>query len=302
MKIGGIFWGTFLLGTGALFLLKNFGVPAFGGAELFKYWPLALILFGAAFLMENRLLKGLFTGGSAALVAVIAWTTVWQIPSMIETKVENLTGTATVVTHQTLSEAYDSSIARARLDFDGGIGELKLGGTTDNAIDLEAETNIGDYRLKRKRKNDVEIFTVKLSKQKFFSLGNVENTVRVKLNPLPLWDVNCDIGAASADLDFSAYKLEKLSIDAGAASIDLKLGDLATETRVRLRAGAASVDIKIPKSVGCEVLSDAAIASEDFNGFQKSGKRYYTDNFQTSAKKIYIDVDAGVSSINITRY
>ncbi len=303
MKLGSIFWGTFLLGTGALFLLKNFGVSAFSGVELFKYWPLALILFGVAFLMENRLLKGLFTGGSAALVAVIAWTTLWRIPSMIETKVDKITSNAVAVTtSQTLLEPYDSTAMRARLNFDAGMGDLNIGGTTDNFIDLDAETNIGDYRIKRKRKDDIEVFNVQLTKQKFLSLVNVENRVRLKLHPKPIWNVNCDIGAASADLDFSNYHIESLTIDAGAASIDIKLGDRATESRMRLRAGAASIDIKIPKSVGCEITSDAALASQDFDGFQKSGKKYYTENFQASAKKIYIDIDAGVSSVNISRY
>ncbi|HEX9253534.1 MAG TPA: hypothetical protein VF870_14915, partial [Ignavibacteriaceae bacterium] len=63
------------------------------------------------------------------------------------------------------------------------------------------------------------------------------------------------------------------------------------------------IDILIPDSVGCEIKSDAALSSRNYEGFIKiNNDLYRSENFDKFTKKIYIDIDCGVSSIDVKIY
>ena len=105
------------------------------------------------------------------------------------------------------------------------------------------------------------------------------------------------------DFDLSQYNITKLNIDMGAASLNLKLGIPRTETKVIIDAGASSMDIYVPELVGCQIDADINLSSKNFKGFEKiKSGLYRTTNFAESIKKIYFNIDSGVSSISISRY
>ena len=105
------------------------------------------------------------------------------------------------------------------------------------------------------------------------------------------------------DFDLTQFKISKLIIEMGAASLNLKLGIPEKETKVIIDAGASSMDISIPGSVGCEINAEISLSSKNFRDFKKiKSGLYRTDNFDESIKKIYFNIDSGVSSINISRY
>ncbi len=81
---------------------------------------------------------------------------------------------------------------------------------------------------------------------------------------MPIWDLNIDAGATSIDFDLEAFKIDKIDIDGGAASISLKLGDLNDKTDVRINAGAASITIEVPETSGCEIFTSTVISSKKF--------------------------------------
>lgn len=89
----------------------------------------------------------------------------------------------------------------------------------------------------------------------------------------------------------------------GAASLKLKLGDRAEETRLTLDAGASSIDINVPEDAGCEIKTDVSLSSKHFDGFKTiDSDLFRTDNFENAKKKIYISIESGVSSIKVNRY
>ena len=74
-------------------------------------------------------------------------------------------------------------------------------------------------------------------------------------------------------------------------------------TRLKIEAGASDMDILIPDSSGCEINSDVALSSKNYEDFIKISKNIYrTENFDTSTKKIFIEIDCGVSSIDVKKY
>ena len=89
----------------------------------------------------------------------------------------------------------------------------------------------------------------------------------------------------------------------GAASLKAKLGSLTDELKFILDAGASSIEIWIPETSGCEIRTDGALSSKNFDDFRKIRSDYYrTDNFESAEKKIYLELDSGVSSLKVKRY
>jgi hypothetical protein len=59
----------------------------------------------------------------------------------------------------------------------------------------------------------------------------------------------------------------------------------------------------VTENIGCELKSNISISSKEFDDFKKINKKLYrTKNYETSTKKIFLDIESGVSSVKIKRY
>lgn len=198
-------------------------------------------------------------------------------------------------------------IERAKLDFGGGAAEFFLETTKNNLFEAKTVLGKGSYKLESdKSGNEVEIDfdmtdsgkNIKFSEEKGF-----DNKVYLMLNPAVLWDVKMGIGAGDLNFDFSKFRVENLKVETGAASVKIRLSELVNESNVNVQSGVASVNLEVPKGVGCGIDLDGAMNSKNFSGFNKIGNdRWETDNFDSATKKIYIDLDSGLTSLNISRY
>ncbi len=125
----------------------------------------------------------------------------------------------------------------------------------------------------------------------------------LNLNTEPIWDINLDVGAASLEFDLSDFKVRNLDLDGGAASLEIILGENYNETNVNIDAGASSIKISVPENSGCDLHISSVLSGKSINGFEKLEHGHYrTDNFTEAENKIYIEVDAAVSSYEIDRY
>lgn len=305
MKQRTIFLGSFLIAFGIIFFLRNFELLPAALERAFKYWAVILILAGSALLIELPWLKSLLTSSTAAMLALVLWSSAIQLKTLLPTRFSDLAGASRSAKAHFFSETFDSTIQRARLRLDASIGDYTLvRPTTEHLLFAEAYTTLGDYELRRERLSGYEELVLKMKSGQFTFGWNfsVKNRLTLQLHPDPVWELDLNVGASSIDFDLRPFKVEKMTIEAGASSLDLKLGDLAPELFVSIDAGAASLDISIPASVGCRIRHRGALGDYAFDGFVQKGKDYYTENFESSSKKIYIDIDSGVSSISVQRY
>ena len=307
-----IFWGVVLVLIGILFILKNVGVIFFDWRTIWRLWPLILILWGISLIPVKDYLKLIFSvvaiGVSVILVSTFdksgyysfgwdgnnhRYEKNWEDDNWKE-------GTA----EQELFQTYDSVIQRVELNLEAAAGDFRMSDDTpdDKLLTFWKKGNIGNYSMTSQDDSTTRVINLKIedSQVKFHNKGM---QVKLGLNQKPVWDMNFDIGAASIDFDLSNYKVGKLSIDGGASSIDIKLGDLSDLTEVDIDAGASSIDIQIPESVGAELRTETVLSSRNFQGFKKISQGLFrTDNYDKSTKKITVDIDAGVSSVDINRY
>ena len=302
MKFRNIFWGVVLIFLGVLFILSNLNLIYFDWMHLWRLWPVILVLWGVSILPAHNLLKLFLT------LVVLGATVVFMVDQTVEWdeekdfKIEKWNDYDKFPVEQTFSIPYEDSVSSAMLDLDIAAGAFEINSNTDNLLDFNKQGPKAKYSYVVKRLDDRAVIRIDRDEVKITS-GKTNHMVNLSLNTAPVWDFDLDIGAAAVSFNLSDYKVGSLDIDGGAASFEIKLGDNNPETTVSIDAGASSIELKIPETSGCDLRINSVLSGKSINGFEKLDHGHYkTENFDDAENKIYINVDAAVSSYTITRY
>ena len=311
MKYRHVFWAIILIAIGILFMLNNFGVLEFGFHALWSLWPLILVLWGISILPIKDSIK------IVALVAVLALTAVFfnrisERSSWFH--IDNFHGfsnkdwqddedtTANNNLPQNLSVPFDSLITKGELKLEAAAGNFNLQGVTSDFLAFDKTGDIGNYSLTTSNENGRKQINLSLEKSGVRHTVN-ENKVEIRLNEKPTWNLDFDIGAAEIQMDLRDYKIDTTNINAGASSIDIKIGDKSPLTVMTFNAGASSIKVDVPKGSGCQIKSESFMISKEFDGFTKKGDGIYqTANFTSGKNKIFITIKTAISKIEINRY
>lgn len=312
-----IFWGVILILIGSLFILKNLGLIYFDWGMILSMWPLLLILWGISILPFKSSIKLILSLASIIIAFFIVnrfEERVYDGYGLWDKGIEfNFDGdrnwedkeynTYQWDQDQKLTADYKDK-EYASLNFDAGAGKFVISGSSEDYLaTFLRKGEGGKYSMTTQTEDNHQKIDFKLKTKTWSTDKNVENKVNLILHPAPLWDFDFDVGAAKIDFDLSALRTKKVDIDGGASSIDLKMGDHHNKTRVEVDAGASEVNIKIPEGSGCRVKTSTFLSGKSLKGFTEKGNGVYeTSNYDNSAKKIDITIQAAISDINISRY
>lgn len=307
MKPKHIFWGVFLVTLGTLILISNFALVDLNLSQLWKLWPLVLILWGISYIINKDFVKVLFAGVIGVLLALSLFGAGQSIFKICDKDIdfEFSDGDYFTNTDTTFYTAqFNEKIKNIDFKIDAGAGSFKIEEPSKDLVSVVAVGLKDNYIFNRTDTDNSSSIEVRMKKTTIkLRKGSYKNKVEIGLNTNPVWNMNFDLGAAAIDFDLSPYKISTMKLDIGAASLDLKVGDKYPETFIDIDAGASSVELQIPDSSGCEIKSDISISSKHFTGFEKvKSGLYRTDNFESAKNKIYLNIDAGVSSITVNRY
>ena len=306
MKTKNVIWGLVLVLIGVLFILKNLDVIYFSWYSVWRLWPLALVLIGVTILPVRDSIKVILTVIVLAAAAIVLvsfpnyhhWSDRWSF----NFPKERITGDEPEEIDQRIFEAYEDDITEASLIFDAAAGNFRIEESTGELFEFDREGNLGRYNYSIKDLGEKREIRIELEEGRIIR-GDFRNKVSIKLNPEPVWDLNVDVGAASIDLDLSAFKISKLDIDGGASSINIRMGKLLDNCKIKINSGASSIDIKVPEEFACEVNTSTVLSSKALPGFNKVGDgTYVTPDFSDKTQNILIEVEAAVSSLNVDRY
>lgn len=302
-----VFWGVLLILVGVLFILKNLGIVFFAWREFIHLWPLLFILWGLSVLPVKDYIKLIL---SLLVIALAFWLVQnpkyqpnWKFSAEKDWRwdldEDNGNGYSHSYNEQEFSEPFDTSTSQATFRFDGGAGEFILSGTTDELVQISARGK-ANYSMTSQDSDDGRTIKVKM---KDIGGSNQRNLMEVKLNPIPVWYIDIDCGAADLKADFSDFRIRELNLDAGAADIDITFGDLYEELLVKVDAGASDVNLRVPESSGCEIKVSSVLADHTFRGFEKIGRGHYrSEGFEEAGNKIRIDIDVAVADLKVERY
>ncbi len=299
MKSGQIFWGTFFLALGALIFLVRYDVLNIYWGFAWDLWPFIFIFWGLIVIAKNSKIKPFITATFGLLLAVMIFG-IFRNFSAGEIYFDE---DDNFEVHR-YSQEYSDSLRFANLEVNGGVGAFIIKRSTNNLFDAKAKGPISDYNFDT-RFNDstawIDCYLEDNHVSVFFT--DLKNVMEVKLNEQPTWNLEFNIGAAKASLDLSKFKVSNLSLNSGATSTKIKLGNKVSYTNVNVDMGAASLEIDIPDSSGCKITGDMVLVLKDIRGFQKMESGYYiTENFDEAENIIAIDVNSGVSSFTVNRY
>ncbi len=323
MKFRNVFWGLSLIIIGSLLVARNLGLVHFDWFNIIRLWPLLFILWGLSVLPIHNTIK---TGVLIILLGGATWFVLKAPESDLQWNIfgrweqnnnywnQNNNGfengekagkkTAEFLQNKHVFVVpYADSIQNATLDMDAAAGSFLLNDTCSDLLNFSQTgtyNNLYKYNVYQKNHNT----RIKISEKHeniFFNRNH--KRVIIKLNPKPVWNINLNAGASSVNYNLSRFKVKKITLDGGAGSFQITVGNKYPDVKINIDAGASSLTMRIPENTGCDLEISAVISGKHMPGFEKINSGHYqTKNWDTSKNKIYLNVDAAVSSFRIIRY
>ena len=298
MNSNKVFWGLLFLAVGVLWLLGNLGIISGDfWAEIWRLWPLLLILWGLSLLIGKESRASLvFSVISVVIVlgAIIGFGWLYNNQKILHSDTSSIS----------ISESLEAGTSSGQLNLKFGAAKLNIASGTDKFIEGSAETR-GGVDISRSTSGATQKVEVdQVGGNPFFWGGRGKNEIDLRLNDSIPFDLNLDTGASQFALDLSSVEVSSLEINGGATSGDIRLSDEADLSKVQISSGASSFDIEVPRGVALRIDNKSGLSSINLKDFSlnKDGNIWQSPDYDTAEKKIEITFTAGASSINISTY
>jgi hypothetical protein len=262
MRKSSIFWGLVLIVLGLVLLLSTFGILNLNFWQLL--WPVALIIFGAWFILRPVFRKG--TKG---------------ITQHLSIPLENTTD--------------------AEIIFKHGAGRLEVEASPLDTVLLEGDFTEGAEQKVIRNGNQAK---VQLSAQPEVIIpfsGHEGLMWSAGLNRSVTLRLNFQTGASESNINLRDLKVTEVVLGTGASKTTMTLPANAGMTRVEVKYGAAAVDIIVPENVAGHIRVESGLSGININNnrFPALGGIYETPGYATAPNKVDIFVTTGVGSLNI---
>ena len=321
MKANKIVDGLTLLLIGIILLANTLNILEWSvWSNIIKLWPLFLVSWGISLIFRGKSLSflgpliiflGIIVGVGASYMGInFEGEMVREVKTLsreiiveVEKVPEIETALETEITPETeasLKTKEYPEIERASIELNLNVGKLTLGESTPLLYEC-----ISQYRYKEfepfekfshtEKEANILIYHLPVIKRRISN--NIRNHWQLKLNNEIIYNLSVETGALNTDCNLSAFKVEKLYIESGASNIKLVVPKY--NSKIIIDAGASNIDIAIPKNVGTTVNIDSGIAIKDLDDFIKRDSMYISNNYYSSEFKVDIEIDCGVSHINI---
>ncbi len=306
MNLGKTSLGLVVVFIGVFILLDNLGIFNFDWLGVVYFWPVLIILIGVNILLPKKM-EGQILSIMATVIVLLFFA--YQGLKTSGSKWNSIRGEEISSENNQLSllsRDYDEKVDYAKLNIEGGAVEYTISETSSKLIDIEANSSFSSFSLSSILTDGKAVldFTQKGTEEITRKRLKTENKASIRLHQAPIWDINLEIGAGSANFDLKAFKIRNISIDGGVSAIKMTLGMPAEEiSKIDFEGGLSSLDIQIPTQAGCVIYVESALSSLKFPGFVKQvDGSYLSDNYNGSSKKFEIKLENGLSSIKVIRY
>jgi len=289
---GKIFVGLLVVIIGLVFLARNAGwIRTDLYLSFWKLWPIILILIGLSMIS----LRGWFGALMGVIFALIlAGLVLFIIFRPIGP------GDESMIEKETIFISKEAGAKSAIIEVKTGAGELKITGNSEALLSGSFESNFLQLIQKSELKDSVQRITLKTDVKWPRLSGRKWNELNLQINSTTPTKLHIDAGASKMDLDLTEVMIQELDINAGASSIGLIMGGKVANSKLSIDAGASSLNITLPRSLGARLTIDSALSAKNLNNFRQIDTHHFeSDNYETSGKKVNIDLNIGASSLNI---
>jgi hypothetical protein len=190
--------------------------------------------------------------------------------------------------------------ARARLVLKHGAGTISLRAAAAEGALLEG---VVSGPVQQRVRHDGEVLDVVLqpdSEWLRWPAGWQQVTWELMVaRDVPL-DLEVSTGASQVRLDLSELSVEFLKVATGASDVEVVL-PAHGQCRTKIDAGAASIRLRVPDGVAASVRNRSALASftVDERRFPRVNGRFESPDYAAAPDRVDIDVDGGVASFSV---
>ena len=333
MKANKIIKGLTFLLIGTILLANTLEILEWSvWSNIIKLWPLLIVSLGLSLIFRGKNLSflgpliiflGIFAGVGASYMGIsfegeivkevktLSRGIVIEVEKAPEVKlapkVETPSEAETAQETETTQEVEISpeveeypEIEKATIELNLDAGKLSMSESTPLLYECISQYRYNEFEpfeefSRTGKEANILIYHSPVTKR--IISNNIRNHWQLKLNNEIIYDLSIKTGAINADCNLSAFKIEKLYIESGASNIDLVLPQY--NSKILIDAGVSNIDIAIPKNVGTTVNIDSGIVVKDLDDFIKRDDAYISYNYNESEFKTEIEIDCGVSHINI---
>ena len=304
---GGVVGPLILIFIGAVFLLQNVGyLPPNFWVNLWRLWPLILVLVGIELLLAHRI-PWLAVAGLAGAVLVVG-----AVAINVNSQGQAAPSGVTTSTQTDLGGATQAAVT---LRF--GAGQLNVG-PLDQAQpnQLASTTYTGPPPLAPQAQYSVSDGGAGLLEYQSsgrggpggfvpFGDGGGSNSARMDLSlatGVLITSFNIQTGAADTHLDLSRLHVSELDMSVGAATTWLRFPEAAGITTAHISGGASTITLEIPEGVAAQIQHHGGLTTlnVDQTRFpQVSDSLYRSPDYASAQNKVDLNIETGVTTIQI---
>jgi hypothetical protein len=246
----GVTLAIIMIGAGVAILLSSLGIISFSWSDLFRYWPVLLILVGLDIILGGRSAFGsLLLAGVA--IAVIAGLIFWAdaLPSDSISGGPSFGGSSETINASFAEPLGNVNAVDTTLEL--GIGEIYLEALEDSSNVVEGEySGPGwlSYNVDYQENNGEGTLVVKQEGKEGFNFpdGDHDLTLDLFLTGLVPMDLTINPGVSEADFDLSGLDLTSLDINGGVGEIHITLPEDSQIETVDVEVGVGEVYLYPP--------------------------------------------------------
>ena len=293
-----------LIFIGVVFLLENTGyLPPNFWVNLWRLWPLLLVLAGIELLLANRI-PWFILAGLAVVVLIVGAIAVNA-------------NVATPVTRTTATQA-DTDVggaAEAAVSVRFGAGQLTVGPLAEpRPAQLASMSYTGppemapqaNYTVLPGGLGRLDYQVSGRSGPGFLPFaGGRSGSPRMELSlspEVPISSLNLQTGATEARLDLSSLRVSNIEMSVGAATTSVRLPEKAGLTTMHVSGGASTITLEIPQGVAARIQHHGGLSTlnVDQNRFPSVGEgQYRSADYDTAPNKVDVTLETGVTTIQV---
>ena len=129
-------------------------------------------------------------------------------------------------------------------------------------------------------------------------------SVRARLHPAPVYDIEVDNGVGSVKLDLVGLNVKRVQVENSLGTVSLKLGSLVPEVEIEVVNSAGKVKLDIPRDSGlrAKVTGDVGVHNLEKLGLVRDGDEFVSENIADTDTKINLSLNQTVGAFRLKRH
>lgn len=291
-----VFFGLFVVVFGLASLVNNLGIFSLN-IDFSVLWPLFIIFVGLSLFSRKNIVSTIIGATVATLCIFLVFISFLSCVS-----VRYSGGIASVFP---VSVSKDSGAEKANISLNAGAGEVKVYGIdSGKLVEGELTTNLATVKVDFKTKDNVQDVNIGIQRgRSWMKGGHFKNDFDLGIDKNTPLTFYINSGASNNNIDLTGVKAESVAIQTGASNVDLKMGDALDTADVVIEAGMSSINLSLPKTAGVKLVLESGMSSKDLPDFISAGKNVYQSlNYDSSQKKINVNIKMGMASLSVNWY